>query len=260
MFCRVGCLTALLLLFAHSVPAQDIQRGTIKKVDTEKKSITVTVGDKDSTFSISDDTQIRALGGGELKDGLKDPAFKVGNSVNFLAREQDGKTVLLGLRPAAGNAPAGIVRGRIKKMDIDNLKLPLTIDGKDRELTLTETTQVLGSNADTLKERMKDFREGLDTDFRDVQRDGKSVVDALRLASAAPDGTAPNRNPPPPPPADLKPLTDLGSGEYRGNKGGLYPEGHNTRPQLTKRRAADLPSRFRRWTATANQRRTVGSC
>ncbi|MBC8112782.1 MAG: hypothetical protein H7062_00225 [Candidatus Saccharimonas sp.] len=230
MFRYVGCLTALLLLFAHGASAQDIQRGTIKAVDAEKKSITVTVGDRDRTFSITDETQIRTAGGGELKDGLKDSAFKVGSSVNFLAREQGGKTVLLGLRPAGGNAGqnpgGGILRGRIKKIDLDNLKLTLTVDGKDRELTLIETTQVLGSNAATLKERMKDFREGLDTDFREVQRDGKSVVDALRLA-----GAAPNRNPPPPPPADLRPLTDLGTGEYRSNQGGLYPEGRNTRPQ-----------------------------
>ena len=246
MLRRISCLTALLLLFVHSAPAQDIQRGTIKAVDAEKKTITVTVGDKDSAFSISDETQIRTGGGGEIKDGLKDSAFKVGSSVFFLAREQGGKTVLLGLRPAGGNAPAnapagnagqnpggGILRGRIKKVDIDNLKLTLTVDGKDRELTLTETTQVLGSNADTLKERMKDFREGLDTDFREMQRDGKSVVQALRLATADNGGgrPAPSRNPPPPPPADLRPLTDLGSGEYRGNKGGLYPEGRNTRPQ-----------------------------
>ena len=246
MFRRAGYLIALLLLFAHSAPAQDIQRGTIKAIDAEKKSITVTVGDKDRTFSISDDTQIRSANGGELKDGLKDSAFKAGSSVFFLAREQDGKTVLVGLRPAGGNAPgnapagnadqnpgAGISRGRIKKIDLDNLKLTLTIDGKDRELTLTETTQVLGSNAETLKERLKDFREGLDTDFREMQRDGKSVVQGLRLVTA--DGAggrpAPNRNPPPAPPADLKPLTDLGTGEYRGHQGGLYPEGRNTRPQ-----------------------------
>lgn len=246
MFRRVGCLTALLLLFAHSAPAQDIQRGTIKAVDAEKKSITVTVGGKDSTFSISNDTQIRAANGGELKDGLKDSAFKVGNSVSFLAREQDGKVVLVGLRPVGGNAPgnapaanagqnpgAGILRGRIKKIDLDNLKLTLTVDGKDRELTLIETTQVLGSNADTLKERMKDFREGLDTDFREMSRDGKSVVQALRLASADGNGGRPasNRNRPPAPPADLRPLTDLGTDEYRGHQGGLYPQGRNTRPQ-----------------------------
>ena len=138
MLRRIGCLTALLLLFVHSASAQDIQRGTIKAVDAEKKTITVTVGDKDSTFSISDETQIRTGGGGEIKDGLKDSAFKVGSSVFFLAREQGGKTVLLGLRPAGGNAPAnapagnagqnpggGILRGRIKKVDIDNLKLTL---------------------------------------------------------------------------------------------------------------------------------------
>ena len=73
----------------------------------------------------------------------------MGSSVNFLAREQDGKTVLVGLRPAGANAPGnapagnagqnpgnGILRGRIKKVDLKNLKLTLTIDGKDRELTL----------------------------------------------------------------------------------------------------------------------------
>jgi Cu/Ag efflux protein CusF len=241
MFHHSGCIAPLLLLIAASASAQDIQRGTIKTVDAEKKSITVTVGDKDRTFTISDETQIRSANGGKLKDGLKDSAFQVGSAVDFFAREQGGKTVLMGLRPATGNAPAGkvgqnpvngILRGRIKKIDIDQLKLTLNIDGKDRELTLTETTQVLGSNADTLKERMKDFREGLDTDFRELQRDGKQVVQALRLVTADVSGRpAPNRNPPPPPPADLKPLTDLGPGEYRGHPGGLYPQGRNTRPQ-----------------------------
>ena len=103
MFRRVGCLTVLLLLFTHSAPAQDIQRGTIKKVDAEKKSITVTVGNKNSTFSISDETQISSAGGGEIKDGLKDSAFKVGNSVFFLAREQDG---------ARGTSASGSQRAR----------------------------------------------------------------------------------------------------------------------------------------------------
>lgn len=148
--------------------------------------------------------------------------------------------MLVGLRPAGANAPGnapagnagqnpgnGILRDRIKKVDLENLKLTLTIDGKDRELTLIETTQVFGSNADTLKERIKDFREGLDTDFREIQRDGKSVIQGLRLvtADAAGDRPAPNRNPPPAPPADLKPLTDLGTGEYRGNQGGLLFSG-----------------------------------
>ena len=231
------CLVAL-LLFARSASAQEIQRGTVKAIDVEKKTITVTVGDKEHTLSITDQTQIRTASGGELKEGLKAPAFTVGNPVSVLTRERNGMTVLLGLRPAERNAPgagqnpgAGLVRGRIKKIDLDNLKLTLTIDGKDRELNLTETTQVLGINAATLKERMKDVREGLDVHFREIQRDGKSIVEGLRLASSVPgDRADPNRNPPPPP-ADLRPLTDLGKGEYHGNQGGLYPQGSNSRPQ-----------------------------
>jgi len=37
--------------------------------------------------------------------------------------------------------------------------------------------------------------------------------------------------PPPAPPTDLVPLPELGRGEYRGIRGGLYPDGANERPK-----------------------------
>ncbi len=237
MFPRFVWFLAFVLFITEAAFSQTIERGTLKSIDAAKGTITVTVEGKDRSFDVTNDTQIRTAGGGELAGGLKHEAFKVGASINFATREQDGKVVLVGLRPAAANAPnnpgpnpgGDIQRGRIKTLDIDKRTMTVTVDGKDRALILADDTQVLGGTGDTLKDRLKDFKEGIDTFFREANRNGKTTVVVLRLVGQ--ERGQPGRNAPPPPPADLKPLTELGTGEYRGQPGGLYPQGKNTRPQ-----------------------------
>lgn len=264
MLPRAVCCLVLLFLLGNAAHAQTIERGTLKAIDAAKGTLTVTVDGKDRSLEVTGDTQVRNSGGGDLEGGLKNDAFKVGASVFIATRERDGKTTLLGLRPAPANAPAGnapggnapnnpgqnpggdIQRGRIKALDIDKRTMTVTIDGKDRELALADDTQVLGGSGESLKDRMKDFKTGVDTFFREANRNGKATAIALRLVGegagrpnpnpnpGTPNNDAParpGRNAPPPPPANLRPLTDLGTGEYRGVQGGLYPQGRNTRPQ-----------------------------
>lgn len=242
MATRSAWFLATLLFVCKASSAQTIERGSIKAIDTAKGTITVTVDGKDRSFEIKNETQIRAASSGELAGGLKNEAFKVGASINFATRERDGKTSLVGLRPAGANAPAAnapnnpgqnpggdIQRGRIKSLDIEKRTMTVTLDGKDRVLTLADDTQVLGGSGETLKDRMKDFKTGIDTFFREANLNGKPTVKALRLVGES--SGQPGRNPPPPPPADLRPLTELGTAKYHGFEGGLYPQGKNTRPQ-----------------------------
>jgi len=48
--------------------------------------------------------------------------------------------------------------------------------------------------------------------------------------------SAPPREQPKADTSKLKPLTELGTEEYQGYKGGLYPDGKNERPRPTRRR------------------------
>jgi Cu/Ag efflux protein CusF len=93
------CVCAGLLL------AQDgIQKAKIKKIDLDKKMLTLTVGDKDRDVAISDDTRVLGTEGKDLKERFK--GIKEGMEVFFKAETKNGKDVLVGIKPAAGEAPA----------------------------------------------------------------------------------------------------------------------------------------------------------
>jgi hypothetical protein len=127
----------------------------------------------------------------------------------------------------AGVLPAqeGIRRGKIKKIDLDRMVLTLTVGGKDRDFGLTEKTQVLGAAGKDLKERLRGFKEGAEVLFKAGRQGGQDVVLGLKLAGA---GGA--EAPPKVDTSGFKPLTELGTNEYHGFQGGLYPGGKNERP------------------------------
>jgi hypothetical protein len=67
------CAAFALFVCAVAVLAGEY-RGRVKSVDPDKNTITVTVGDNDKTFKVTDDTKIvRGKGdkAKEVKDGLK---------------------------------------------------------------------------------------------------------------------------------------------------------------------------------------------
>src|SRR5262249_15830370 len=122
-------------------------------------------------------------------------------------------------------AQEGIQRGKIKKLDLDKMVITLTVDGKEREFLLTEDTQVLGASGKDLKERLKGFKEGAEIQFRPATKDGKDIVVGLKLGGATAAEPLPKVDT-----SKLKPLTEMGTEEYQGYKGGLYPDGKNERP------------------------------
>src|SRR5262245_46858513 len=91
--------------------------------------------------------------------------------------------VLVGPLTVGSTIGQEIERGKLKSLDVEKRQLIVTVDGKDRELTLTDSTQVLGASGKDLAEKLKDFKPESDIFFRLVTRDGKQVVQGLKLAA-----------------------------------------------------------------------------
>lgn len=88
----------LFTLTAGLVVAQDeIRRGTVKALDAEKGTITITVGGKDETFFLTADTDVKS-GGKAVAKPFEDKALKAGAAVMFKTAAKGGKDVLVGLR------------------------------------------------------------------------------------------------------------------------------------------------------------------
>ncbi|HLW66354.1 MAG TPA: hypothetical protein VKS79_13655 [Gemmataceae bacterium] len=222
---------AILLSSSYLLAQDGIQRGKIKKVDAEKGVITVTADGKDLELTATGETRFMNASGQPVKDGLKSGDIKAGEAVMFKYVEQDGKKLLVGMRigvAASANPGGDIRRAKIKKLDIDKLAITLTVGEKDMDFALAENTQVLDAQGDTLKEKLKDFKDGSSILFRSTKRDGKEVINGLKLD----DGKGPG-GPPPLVKVDtskFKPIPELGTEKYQGFEGGFYPGGKNERP------------------------------
>jgi Cu/Ag efflux protein CusF len=240
MFRRLFSAGLALALCSVSLQAQDRpQRGKIKEVTAD--SVTITVDGKDVQCELSANTKIMSAANEAITPPLDGKGVKPGAAVMFLTRERDGKSVLVGLRLMADDGPGKdpraqgpaskpgeIRRAKIKKLDLDQKRITLAVDGKDEEFQLVEETQVLGATGKDLQDRFKGIKDGADVFFRATKRDGKSVLVALKTAEG---GT---RSPMPLMPRvesdKLRPLIVLGKEKYQGYEGGLYPEGKNDRP------------------------------
>lgn len=137
-------------------------------------------------------------------------------------------------------------RGTIKKVDAAKGSITITADGKDHEFTVTARTRIMDGSGSAVEKGLKDERikEGATVRFRGEQRDGRSVLMGLRLEG---DGARPS-NPPSAAKVDtskFKPLTELGTSEYQGSKGGLYPDGKNDRPAAHEAAGLELAKSVR---------------
>lgn len=119
----VGPLVVFLLVAGLAV-AQDIRRGTLKAVDADKKTVTITVDGKDETLAVTADTKV--LGAKAVTD------LKPGMAVMFKADTRDGKSVLVGLKAGGGAGKDQAARPPAPaKADTSKLK-PLTTLGTEK--------------------------------------------------------------------------------------------------------------------------------
>ncbi len=124
-----------------------------------------------------------------------------------------------------------IQRGTLKKLDVPGKKVVVEIDGKQREFSLTDDTQVLGASGKDLAEKLKDFKEGASIFVKPDTSDGRSVLVGIKQADEPARNNRGEQRRVSADTKSLKPLTELGREKYQGFEGGFYPEGRNERPK-----------------------------
>jgi hypothetical protein len=134
-------------------------------------------------------------------------------------------------------AQEGIERGKIKKIELDKGTIVISSAGKDRILTVPDDARFMDESGRPMKERLADKRlkSNAAVLFKAGRRDGKDVLIGVKLGLPAAAS--------PPPKADLtdvKPLTELAEGTYKGRTGGLYPKGKNERPAAHEKAGLEL--------------------
>ncbi|HND55047.1 MAG TPA: hypothetical protein PLV92_21685, partial [Pirellulaceae bacterium] len=107
--------------------------------------------------------------------------------------------------------------------------------------------QFRGSRAETQGESLRQYKAGDEVFFLAGKEDGRDVLIGLSAMNGGPraDGGRPNPSRPAFDSSALKPLTELGTGEYRGFVGGLYPQGKNERPPAHEAAGLELASQVR---------------
>jgi hypothetical protein len=92
-----GPVAAFVLTVGFVVAQDEIRRGTVKAIDAEKGTVTITVNGKDETFALTADTKVMADGKAVARP-FEDKGLKPGAAVMFKSATKDGKAVLVGLR------------------------------------------------------------------------------------------------------------------------------------------------------------------
>src|SRR5260370_4403962 len=98
-----------------------IRRGTIKKLDLGKKTVTLTIAGKDQDFTLAENVQVPSASGKDQSERLK--SFKEGSAVFFKTEKRNGKEVIVALKRAEGDL--GLRSGNQPRVDTSNLR-PLT--------------------------------------------------------------------------------------------------------------------------------------
>jgi hypothetical protein len=228
MSCRGLVMVLAWWFWGGAVLAQDIQRGTLKKLDVEQRRVVVTVDGRERTFTLTEQTQVLGATGKDLAERLRD--FKEGAEIFFKPGRGDERETLLGIKlvDGSGMSKAGPPRrGTIRRVDLDRRAITIAVEGQDCEFAVTDQTQFRGVEGKDLGERIKGLTAGTEVQFLATTRDGQDVLLGLMTGRAG-GGSGVRVSPDT---SRLKPLTELGQQKYQGFAGGLYPGGQNDRPK-----------------------------
>ena len=147
-------------------------------------------------------------------------------------------------------------RGTIKQVDAARARITITAaDGKDVDCAIVpKTTFRDAANQPIANFTEKGLPAGTPVMFKVEARAGQTVLLALRVAPSAAQPTARGKGgaqrssvPRPPAPRDsigVTPLTELGTGTYKGETGGLYGDGRNEPPPQQQKAAKTAAERI----------------
>jgi hypothetical protein len=139
----------------------------------------------------------------------------------------------------AGASAAFEVEATIKKVDAANRRVTFTTGQQDRTAAVAPDAKILAADGQDLADGLaaKDLKEGALVTLSVERVEDRPVIRAIRLGGGvAGAGLAKKAEPQDPSrvekqdTSNLIPLTDLGTRDYQGFAGGLYPDGKNTRP------------------------------
>ena len=93
---------------------------------------------------------------------------------------------VLGLVLVGGGLLAEEIKGKVKSVDADKKVITVTVDGKDKEFKVTDTTSIVGPKGKALKEglKAKGLKEGANVVLTTDKKDGKETVTEVKLAGA----------------------------------------------------------------------------
>ncbi len=123
------------------------------------------------------------------------------------------------------------VQAVVNRIDPDQRLLVVTAGQQQRAIRVPEGVKVINAEGrespDGLK--TKELREGVTITLVAERKDGKPLLQEIRLGARPEPSTVPE-SPTQQDTSRLIPLTDLGQRKYQGFQGRLYPNGENTRP------------------------------
>jgi Cu/Ag efflux protein CusF len=231
-------LTLLVCLTTFSTAsAQQILRGTLKKLDIEAKQAVIEVDGKEKEYVLTDETRVLDATGDTLAEKLK--GFTPGTAIFLRPEKRGDRDVLTGLRlvnipggrpNAPADAPREIQQGVIKAVDVDGRKVTITVGDKDLEVEVTNDTQFRNLAGESLAARLAELKKEMRVAFVVNKREERYVLVGIMRSEGAAPGRVGGGTRVSPDHSSFKPLTELGQEKYHDFTGGLYPDGKNDRP------------------------------
>jgi len=156
--------------------------------------------------------------------------------------------LLLALLAAAAHAFE--VVAVLRAVDPDARTARVVAGGRERRVPLAPDARFLDREGRPLPQgiRSPELKEGVAVTLTVEPLEGVPTIRALRLGRAAPAAAAAPRVDT----AALKPLDELGKGEYQGSQGGFYPGGAPARPAAHEAAGVALARRVRPLDAAGN--------